>query len=726
MSLLRPAILVISDTAASDASTDKSIPMLKDVFSQDGAGKWLEPLTSIVKDDVLEIQRVVRAWTDAENETTNGGVVNLVVTTGGTGFARRDFTPEAISPLIHRHAPGIVHGMLNASFEITPFAMMARPVAGVRNKSIIITLPGSPKGAKENLQAVLKLLPHACSQAAGEDSRSAHVGGVKKLEKDAGVGMVSPAGATTNSKQQHTYTHHHDHDHDHSHSHNHDHGSHGHKIPKAHTSPSDRPQLQSNDPRLGASQRYRSSPYPMLSVSEAVSTILENTPMPVPEIRELSPDLLNYVVSEDIHAAEEVPAYRASLVDGYAVIVPPAASKDSSSSAKGIKGIFPVSSVSHAQASSLPPPLQPGTIARITTGAPLPENANAVVMVEDTVISSLTPDGKEEASVEILTGDIVPGENVRDPGSDIALNALILTRGTQISALGGEIGVLAASGTAHVPVYRKPRVGVLSTGDEVVDVSSHPARSLRGGMIRDSNRPSLLTLIRGWNLCAEVVDLSIARDTPADALETALRGALQLHDLDVVVTTGGVSMGELDLLKPTIERALGGTVHFGRVSMKPGKPTTFASVPAPAIKDAVTGSRGSSSSSEARNRLIFALPGNPASALVTANLFLLPALQKLVGAPSPTGLPRVDVAVAGGRVRCDKARTEYHRVSVAVEKDAGTGKTRLVARSTGMQRSSRVGSVASANALLVLPQKDGFIEEGEQCAALMMGMVHGY
>ena len=228
---LRPAILVISDTASSDPSTDKSIPTLKEVFSEDGAGKWTEPLAQIVKDDVLEIQRAVRSWTDSENETLNGGVVNLVITTGGTGFARRDFTPEAISPLLHRHAPGIVHGMLAASFQVTPFAMMSRPVAGVRYKSIVITLPGSPKGAKENLQAVLKLLPHACLQAAGEDSRSAHVGGVKKLEKDAGVGAQSAAvdGMKTGDGHYHSHDHHHHHDHSHGSPSS---ASHGHKIPK--------------------------------------------------------------------------------------------------------------------------------------------------------------------------------------------------------------------------------------------------------------------------------------------------------------------------------------------------------------------------------------------------------------------------------------------------------------------------------------------------------------
>ncbi|KIW94147.1 uncharacterized protein Z519_05463 [Cladophialophora bantiana CBS 173.52] len=711
--LLRPAILVVSDTAAVDPSTDKAIPILKDVFSQDGAGKWSDPLVEIVKDDVLEIQRIVRAWTDSENETTNGGVVNLIVTTGGTGFARRDFTPEAIAPLIHRHAPGIVHGMLATSFQITPFAMMSRPVAGTRNKSIIITLPGSPKGAKENLQAVLKLLPHACLQAAGQDSRAAHVGGVKKLEKEAGVGPSGSGGATpaplvvgATNDHFHQHGHHHNHDHDHSHgSGGSVHG--GHRVPKAHTTPSERPQLQSNDPRLGATARYRSSPYPMLNVSDAVSKIFENTPSCTVEIRSVSPDLVGYVAAEDIKAAEAVPAYRASIVDGYAVIIP----DKEATSPKSIKGVFPVASVSHAQASSLPPPLEMGQIARITTGAPLPENANAVVMVEDTVISTLTPDGKEEASVEILTDELVAGENVREPGSDIELGQVIVAKGTQISALGGEIGVLAAAGIKKVPVYRKPRIGVMSTGDEVMDVTYEG--TLSGGMIRDSNRPSLLTLLRGWRMCEDVVDLGVARDTPHHELEHKLRDAFRLHGLDIVITTGGVSMGELDLLKPTIERALGGTVHFGRVNMKPGKPTTFATVP---IKASHPGS-----DSRRETRLIFGLPGNPASALVTANLFVLPCIQRMTGLPDPQGAPRVKVRLHG-RVRCDKARVEYHRVLVSADPNDG----KLVARSTGMQRSSRVGSLASANGLLVLPQREGYIEDGGECEALMVGIVLGY
>ncbi len=684
--LLRPAILIVSDTAASDPRTDRTVPILTEVFREDGTGKWADPVVEIVGDEVNDIQRTIRSWTDRYGD--DNARINLIITTGGTGFARRDWTPEAVSPLLHREAPGLVHAMLRASFEVTPFAMMSRPIAGVRNSAIVLTLPGSPKGAKENLQAVLKLLPHACMQAAGEDSRMAHVGGVKRLERDAGVAVLS--GRKQSQGHDHSHSHHH-----------HDHGpGHGHAIPKAHTAPSERP--QSNDSRLGATARARSSPYPMLSVADAVTRILEQSPAPTPETRDMGPDLVGAVIAEDIKAAEAVPAYRASIVDGYAVIV-----SDNKDDRQNLQGTFPVASVSHAQASSMPPALKEGEIARITTGAPLPENSNAVVMVEDTVIASTTEDKIEEETVEILTDELDVGENVREPGSDIEFGDMVLEKGTRVTSIGGELGVLAAAGIRKVPVYRQPRAGVMSTGDEVTDISYNG--KLEGGMIRDSNRPSLLALLQGWGLCEEVVDLEVAKDTPHNELEDKIREGFRLHDLDVIVTTGGVSMGELDLLKPTIERSLGGTVHFGRVSMKPGKPTTFASVPFKESKDG-----------RKEKRLIFGLPGNPASAIVTANLFLLPCLQKMNGMEGK-GLERVRVTVEE-KIKCDKARVEYHRVVVNVDEKDG----RLVARSTGMQRSSRVGSLASATALLVLPQKEGFVEAGGSCEALMMGPLLGF
>lgn len=488
---------------------------------------------------------------------------------------------------------------------------MSRPVAGVRNKTLILTLPGSPKGAKENLQAVLKLLPHACLQAAGGDSRSIHAGGLRKLEKDAGVSTI-PVSTSTSSISQH----HHHHDHGHRHE--------GHQVPRVRAnSPSSA--YRSNDPRLGAIHRARSSPYPMLTVAEAVSTVLKQVPHSRPTTKPLTPDLVGSVIAEDIHAKEAVPAYRASIVDGYAIIIP----EDGSTGGKSKTGVYPVASVSLAQASSLPPPLKVGEIARITTGAPLPERANAVVMVENTLPEAASADGNEETSVRITTHEVEIGENIREPGSDIKHGSLVFHQGTTISSIGGEVGSLAAAGIRDVPIYQRPRVGVMSTGDEVTDISYDG--TLSGGQIRDSNRPSLLSVLRGWGLCSEVVDLGIARDTPEGELEEKIRGGFRTYNLDVIVTTGGVSMGELDLLKPTIERNLAGTIHFGRVSMKPGKPTTFATV---SFKD--------SSSGEKVEKLIFGLPGNPASAIVTAHLFVLPALQKLCGKEGK-GLERVMV-----------------------------------------------------------------------------------
>ncbi|KAL4743545.1 hypothetical protein BDV11DRAFT_177664 [Aspergillus similis] len=693
---LKAAILVVSDTAFQDPSSDRVIDTLTDVFPAEGP--WEKLITKIVPDDVLQVQRTVCDWADGPSP------VNLVLISGGTGFAVKDNTPEAVTPLLHRHAPGLVHGMIAASLKITPFAMMARPVAGTRHKSLVITLPGSPKGAKENLEAIIKLLPHACTQAAGADSRTLHAGGVKKLEAEAGV----------KSESQHDHHHHHHHEHTHSHSHSH---GHGHVVPRAHTTPAER---RSNDPTAGATRRYRESPYPMLSVDEALRLISAHTPEPEVIEVPVNTDLVGYVIAEDVYAAEAVPAYLASIVDGYAVIAP-----ESPADGQSTKGVFPVASITHANEGGALAPLEPGTIARITTGAPLPPNANAVVMVEDTLLASSTPDGKEEATVEILTGEIKPNENVRQPGSDVALGSKILQQGDLITPVGGEIGLLAATGTRTVKVFKKPVVGVLSTGDELVEHDD--PRSLQGGQIRDSNRPSILSCLKSWGFPA--VDLGIARDTPAGVLEQSLRDALRgvgksNTSVDVIITTGGVSMGELDLLKPTIERSLGGTIHFGRVSMKPGKPTTFATVPFKPTSSAP-------GQQERSSRLIFSLPGNPASALVTLNLFVLPSLHKLIGlgqkqaalgiAPA-LGLPLVAVTLSHA-FPLDPKRTEYHRAIVTTSPKDG----RLYATSTGAegvgQRSSRVGSLASANALLVLHPGKGSIGPGSLVEALMMGPV---
>lgn len=554
-------------------------------------------------------------------------------------------------------------------------AMMARPVAGVRNSAVIITLPGSPKGAQENLAALIKLLPHACVQVAGSSSsRALHAGGIKALEKQAGIAGADntppppPPPLPLPSSHHH---HHHDHSHDHSHGHDH-------RTPKPHTANT-----------LGASvtRRHRESPYPLLSVAEATARIIQQTSRTAIVSLPVNAALVGHVLAEDVVAAENVPAYRASIVDGYAVLHTDG------------KGVYPVTSISHA-APGPATPLRAGEIARITTGAPLPLGATAVVMVEDTILAGTTADGAEEHTVEILASGLHDGENVREVGSDIAAGAVVLRKGTMVSGIGGEIGILASVGRANVNVYRKPTVAVLSTGDEVV--AHDRAAPLQLGEIRDSNRPTLLSALAAAGI--PTLDCGIAGDRPG-ALETALRDALAAAD--VVVTTGGVSMGELDLLKPILEQSLNGTIHFGRVAMKPGKPTTFATVP-----------------SGAAHKHVFALPGNPASALVTFHLFVLPALRKMLGA-DPHELPRVRVVLEED-VRLD-SRPEFHRVCVAFGADG-----RLHAWSTGGQRSSKIASAGGANAVLCLPARDsagdkrralGVVPRGENVDAILWGQV---
>ena len=161
-------------------------------------------------------------------------------------------------------------------------------------------------------------------------------------------------------------------------------------------------------------------------------------------------------------------------------------------------------------------------------------------------------------------------------------------------------------------------------------------------------------------------------------------------------------MGEKDFLKSTIERTLGGKIHFGRISVKPGKPTTFATV---SLKNDA-GTR--------EDKLIFSLPGNPASAAVTFNVFVLPSLHQAAGI-TPLGLPKVRV-VLDGDIKMDPERNEYHRVTVSAKEDG-----RLHATSTGGQRSSRIGSFKGANALLCLPAKQGVLSKGSMIDALIMG-----
>ncbi|KAG6834014.1 hypothetical protein H0H93_012564, partial [Arthromyces matolae] len=227
-------------------------------------------------------------------------------------------------------------------------------------------------------------------------------------------------------------------------------------------------------------------------------------------------------------------------------------------------------------------------------------------MVEDTRLVSTYDDdldedlAGEEKEIETLA-QVPEKENIRFPGTDVKKGDTVLHKGDIIKSGGGEVGTLAFVGQKEVEVYRKPIVALLSTGNELIDLENPGTNSGSDwGGVFDTNRPSLRAALEG--LGYEVLDLGIVPDelsilifridSHVSAIQRGLQGA------DIILTTGGTSMGPTDLLKPVIERHFNGTVHFGRVSMKPGKPTTFATIPFENVA-----------------KPAFALPGNPASAL---------------------------------------------------------------------------------------------------------------
>jgi gephyrin len=314
----------------------------------------------------------------------------------------------------------------------------------------------------------------------------------------------------------------------------------------------------------------------------------------------------------------------------------------------------------------------------------LPAGADAVVMVEET---ELRPAQQNQPRVYIRQW-VTPGADIRPVGSDVQQGETVLRTGERLGV--AEVGLLATVGATHVQVYPRPRVAILSTGDELVE----PDQSPGPGQIRDSNRAMLHAAVLASG--GAPIDLGVAGDNQHQLEERIRRG---LAEADVLLTSGGVSMGDLDLVKPLLEQI--GEVHFGRIRMKPGKPITFAT-----------------SNVAGRKRLIFALPGNPVSSLVTFYLLTTPALRKMAGWPDPY-LRRVQAQLAQP-LALDAYRPEYHRAILCWDNPLHGGVGGYLATSTGSQASSRLLSMRSANALLELPQEEGELPAGAIVSALLL------
>ncbi|KAI9500022.1 MoeA, N-terminal and linker domain-containing protein [Coemansia spiralis] len=451
----------------------------------------------------------------------------------------------------------------------------------------------------------------------------------------------------------------------------------------------------------------------MIPVAKALDIVLSNTKTLQPVDLPLCDIRAGQIVARDVVAQENVPAYPASVMDGYAVIAtdgPGDYIVRGSSTAGSKEGTVTAEN-----------PLLSGQIVRIATGAPMPPGADAVVMVEDTVLLESThktndagEEEEEELRVRILgSGRVEPGQHVRSIGHDLQKGTTVLHAGDAITTVGGEIGTLAISGNRLFSMYVLPKIAVMSTGDEVIDVLGEDASkagsgplldALSYGAIRDSNRPALIAALSA--LGCPVNDLGVVKDDP-DLISESISKALET--CEGVITTGGVSMGEKDWLKPVVDQRLGGQILFGRVAMKPSKPTTFATIPQT--------KNSTENNGQQKQKFVFALPGNPVSALVAFHMFVAPAIRLLSGHALNIAKgvvsgwdnteemlsvlrPSVKAAFEGPEITLDRVRPEYVRGMLAWSQKYNKWTAKLMDQK---QQSSRMASMQSANILISLP-----------------------
>lgn len=401
----------------------------------------------------------------------------------------------------------------------------------------------------------------------------------------------------------------------------------------------------------------------MMSVEEALGRILaEIQALPTTQVP-LS-EALGLVLAQDIVAQEDIPPFSNSAMDGFALL-----SQDSQPHAGQPPRLRVTGGVAAGYVSDQT--VTEGTAMRIMTGAPVPPGADTVIQVELT-----HSEGPQSEWVEIMQA-VPPGNNIRPAGEDMRQGQTILLQGNEIGSW--EIGVLATLGWANVSVTRRPHVAILGTGDEVIDVDE----PLRPGKIRNSNSYLLEAAVR---LAGAIPHrLGVARDT-VENLREKFTEAIQY---DLIITSGGVSVGDFDLVKNIMAEQ--GHVDFWRINMRPGKPVAFGSI---------------------GKVPLLGLPGNPVSAAVTFELFGRPIIRKMLG---HTRLlrPQVDVVVTDG---VDERVMRRHYVRAWVEWRDG----RFVARTTGNQGSHITTSLLHTNALVIVPEGGVQIQPGGSAKAIML------
>lgn len=398
----------------------------------------------------------------------------------------------------------------------------------------------------------------------------------------------------------------------------------------------------------------------MITYDEALRIVLECSTREMPV--ETVPLVLapHRVLAESIIATENIPASPNSAMDGYAV----RASDLAGARPEQPASLDVVDEASAGSTASLA--VTAGRAIRIMTGGLLPDGADAVIEVEST---------SESGGIVLARRAVRPGEAVRAAGEDVRAGEEVLAAGRRLTA--GDIGVLAALGVVNVPVRVPPKVGILSTGNELVETHRRPAH----GQLRNSSSPALYAMCADAG--AEPIDLGIARDDRGE-LEDKIGDGLRF---DVLITTGGVSAGAYDHVQHVIP-ALGVEVKFHKTRIKPGKPVLFG----------VHTESGHAT-------LVFALPGNPVSTLVTFRQFVRPALQRLLRQRDETLRLHLPLAVP-----LKKADDRRHFIrGIVARSDDGN----VTVRSTGTQSSGAMSSMSRANCLIILPEDAESLAAGD-------------
>ncbi|MBL8050096.1 MAG: molybdopterin molybdotransferase MoeA [Anaerolineales bacterium] len=411
----------------------------------------------------------------------------------------------------------------------------------------------------------------------------------------------------------------------------------------------------------------------MLSVNEARERILSHFQTTATETIPLIASA-NRVLAVDISSANDFPTFDNSSMDGFAI-----RAEDSSASLTTLRVVADIPAGTSPTVT-----LQPGQAARITTGAKIPHGANAVIPVEDINPNfdphpnPLPKKEREMPSAISFNKKVNVGENIRPKGTDIKSGQVVLQKGRFIKPQ--DLGLLATLGIANVEVYKKPRVALLSSGDELLDVNS----PLEEGKIRDSNSYTLASLLENANV--EVIRLGVAKDSKEAVTDLLDQAASQKADL--ILSSAGVSVGAYDFIKEVIEA--NGKMDFWKVNMRPGKPLAFGSY---------------------RGINFIGLPGNPVSAFVGFEVFVRPALNRMSGVGDRI---RQTLKVRSEAEIESDGRESYLRAKIQ-EKDGI-----LFASLTGHQGSGNLLSLVQADALLIIPAGVKCVPAGQEVEAFLL------